>query len=152
MISGTHNTLREAETYIKPQIPHLPVATQQDNKYDMPGFPVTSTIYVHGKLTPPKTVEGSPVSFPTLQSFYTLKLPLDPVYVEEVDGSEVLRYREADMVIGKLYKFKWNNEWHAALRSNKGVELLEFYPDEQWPRSRPASAQFQEGSRRPCLS
>lgn len=99
--------------------------------YDTTGALVTNAINVSGNMAPPKTVEGSPVTFPALQCFYTLRLPLDPVYVEDVDGSEVLRYHEDDMVIGKLYKFKWHGEWHAALRSKEGVELLEFYPDEQ---------------------
>ena len=57
------------------------------------------------------------------------KLPLDPVYVDNIDDTEVLHYRAADMVAGKLYKFEWNGEHFAALKSKDGVEILKFYPD-----------------------
>lgn len=64
------------------------------------------------------------------QRLSTISLPLDPVRVEDVDGTEVLRYREADMVMGELYRFKWQGEEFAALRSENGVEILKFVPDE----------------------
>ncbi len=57
------------------------------------------------------------------------KLPLDPVYVDKTDDAEVLHYRAADMVAGKLYKFEWGGEHFAALKSKDGVEILKFYPD-----------------------
>lgn len=65
------------------------------------------------------------------QRLSTLRLPLDPVRVEDVGGTEVLRYREADMVMGELYRFRWYGEEFAALRSSDGVEILKFVPDEK---------------------
>lgn len=56
--------------------------------------------------------------------------PPCPVRVEVSGGTEVLRYREADMAMGELYRFRWHGEEFAALRSEEGVELLKFVPDE----------------------
>lgn len=55
--------------------------------------------------------------------------PACPVRVEEDGGVEVLRYREADMAMGRLYRFRWQGEEFAALRSEDGVEILKFVPD-----------------------
>ena len=117
---------------------------QQGTQYDLRGEFAPNPILVRGLLSQSPTVEGPALSLSTQQRTYLLRLPIDPVYVENIDGSEVLRYREADMAVGKIYRFKWYGEWYAALRSKEGVELLRFYPDEKWPRSRPTSAQFQE--------
>jgi len=64
------------------------------------------------------------------QRLSLVRLPLDPVYVESVDGAEVLHYREADMVMGRPYRFRWYGEEFAALRSEAGVELLKRVSDE----------------------
>lgn len=75
---------------------------------------------------------GSPLLLYARHRAYTLRLPLDPVYVEEdADGSEALRYRPTDMVAGKPYKFKWYGEWYALLKSKDSVEILKFCPDEK---------------------
>lgn len=58
-----------------------------------------------------------------------LRLPLDPAYVEDMDGAEVVHYRGADMVMGRPYRFRWHGEEFAALRSKAGVELLKRVPD-----------------------
>lgn len=65
------------------------------------------------------------------QRLFLLRLPLDPVYVENVDGTEVVHYREADMVMGRPYRFRWYGEEFAALRSEAGVELLKRRTDEK---------------------
>jgi len=80
------------------------------------------------------TIPGGPrrtIGVTNQQRLSTIRLPLDPVRVENVGGTEVLRYREADMVIGELYRFRWHGEEFAALRSKEGVELLKFVPDEK---------------------
>jgi len=53
------------------------------------------------------------------------------VRVECDDGSETLRYREADMVEGRLYKVTWYGERYAVLKARDGVKILKFYPDEK---------------------
>lgn len=97
----------------------------------MYGELVSNSPAVHGTMSASGRVEGSPLSLSTQQTLYTLRLPLDPVYVEDADGSEILRYREADMVEGRLYKVRWYGERYAVLRSGDGVEILKFYPDEK---------------------
>jgi len=97
----------------------------------MYGEIVSNSPAVQGTLLRSGKIEGSPLSLSTRQLVYTIRLPLDPVYVEDDGGSEILRYREADMVEGKLYKIRWYGERYAVLRSKDGVEILKFYPDEK---------------------
>lgn len=97
----------------------------------MYGELVSNSPAIHGTLSGSGRVEGSPLSLSTQQAVYLLRLPLDPVYVEDAGGSEILRYREADMVEGRLYKVRWHGERYAVLRSGDGVEILKFYPDEK---------------------
>lgn len=66
----------------------------------------------------------------TRQRLVACRLPLNPVYVEDADGEDILHYREADMAMGRLYRFRWGGEEFAALRSRAGVEILKFVPEE----------------------
>ncbi len=62
--------------------------------------------------------EGTEMTCPTQpQHVVTCGPPLDPVYVDIVNGAKVLHYRAADMVAGRLHKFEWNGEHFAALKS-----------------------------------
>lgn len=76
--------------------------------------------------------QGAPVRMhetTNLNQPYLIDLPPGPVRVEVAGGTEVLRYREADMAVGRLYRFRWEGEEFAALRSRDGVEILKFVPD-----------------------
>lgn len=103
-------------------------------QYGNPGMygemPTNSATF-HVTLSASGVTEASPVLVFPQHQVYMLRLPLDPVRVECDDGSETLRYREADMVEGRLYKVTWYGERYAVLKARDGVKILKFYPDEK---------------------
>jgi len=80
-------------------------------------------------MSAPGEFGAPPLLAPVQRRACALRLPLDPVCAEGAGGSEILRYREAGMAEGRLYKVRRRGERHAVPRPKDGLEIPKFHPD-----------------------
>ncbi|CAI9831595.1 MAG: hypothetical protein MPI95_04285 [Nitrosopumilus sp.] len=59
-----------------------------------------------------------------------VRVPATPVYTTIRDGKEVLVYKGADMVEGRLYEVTWMGMQVALMRKENGVDILKAVADE----------------------
>ncbi len=106
---------------------------------EMPTYQLSQTKWVESKSN-----EGTVLLVPSLgevvmnavyrestgQHVFNYVLPVEPVYVETVDGQERIVYKTSEMEMDRLYPVEWNGVKYALRKTEQSVEFFKFYPEE----------------------